>query len=279
MIIVKFSGALGNQLFQYALYCKLLTLGKEVKADLSLFNKGIENRIFYLREMGIQIQEASKEQIKRYATGEKRDQKFLTRIGYKKKYFKDYPVCTYHPEIFGFEEAYLEGYWQCPKFFQDIQAKIKNEIKLPELLGKNKEIEKNIIQSNSVSLHIRLKDYLLLEDIYGRICTVEYYNKAIKYIKERIESPKFFVFSDDIKMAHNILNDLDAVWVDNNSEKNAYDDLHLMSLCKHNIIANSSFSWWAAWLNSNENVIVVSPSQWINTQEECDVWCEGWIKL
>ena len=279
MIIIKFSGALGNQLFQYALYYKLSFLKKEVKADLSLFNKGTESRIFYLKEIGIQLQEASEKEIKNYATGEKLSQKFLTRIGYKKAYFRDNPVYTYHPEVFELDNAYLDGYWQCPKFFQDIRTEIKNSIRFPKLLGKNKEIETDIFHSNSVSLHIRLKDYLLLSDVYGEICTLEYYNKAIGYIKEKIEKPKFFVFSDDIKMAQRILENIEAVWVDNNSENNAYDDLHLMSLCKHNIIANSSFSWWAAWLNSNENSVTIAPKQWLNSQKLCDIWCEGWVKL
>ena len=138
-----------------------------------------------------------------------------------------------------------------------------------------------IHQTHSVSIHVRRGDYLseTNQKIYGRICTLDYYKKAIRYFEEKYEDVTFFVFSNDLEWAKENLEMKKSCFVDCNTEETAIYDMYLMSECRDNIIANSSFSWWGAWMNSHEEKEVIAPSKWLNTVEVRDIWCEGWKKL
>jgi hypothetical protein len=184
------------------------------------------------------------------------------------------------------KDCFLAGYWQSFRYFKTIETLIKEEFKFPmELDSVNIEWATKIKNENSVCIHIRRTDFVKNKnhDIHGA-CSIEYYKNALEYISDKVKSPYFFIFSDDIEWARTNL-DLQrpCEFISGNIGKHSYIDMLLMSLCKNNIIANSSFSWWGAWLNSNEDKIVIAPKQWfadesMNRQTN-DLIPETWIRL
>lgn len=165
--------------------------------------------------------------------------------------------CTYSDDL------YFAGYWQNSKYVDEVEEQVRKAFFFPDVSDdKNKEIIKYIKENESVSLHVRCGDYINNASL-GGICNQDYYSKAISVIKDKVDNCKFIVFSDDVEWVKNNL-DLpsDSTYVDWNKGKDSYIDMQLMSYCKHNIIANSSFSWWGAWLNSNPNKTVVMPKKW-----------------
>jgi len=175
-----------------------------------------------------------------------------------------------------------DGFWQSQLYFESIKADVRAAFLFDEskLNSSTKQLSIDIVNSNSISIHIRRGDYLQHADIFGGICTVEYYTKAIEYVLDRIDNCSFFVFSDDIDWVKLNFSHLgDFKYVDCNSGMDSWQDMYLMSKCKHNIIANSTFSWWGAWLNENPHKIVVAPAKWMNTRD-CDIILpETWIKV
>jgi hypothetical protein len=140
---------------------------------------------------------------------------------------------------------------------------------------------KNINTTTSVSIHIRRGDYLSSKfvDGFSNICTIDYYNRSIDKIKSNLDLPVFFVFSDDQEWVKQNIIIKNAFYLNHNIGKNSWQDMYLMSKCKHNIIANSSFSWWGAWLNSNNQKIVIAPKKWWNDFKQDDVVPETWVRL
>ena len=134
-------------------------------------------------------------------------------------------------------------------------------------------------KNNSVSVHVRLGDYRHTEELYGNICTASYYRQAIQYIAMRIENPIFYVFSDEPEQAAGMLKDYQCYVIAENRGEDSYKDMYLMSRCRHHIIANSTFSWWGAWLDNRMDKIVVSPSKWNHLCKSQDICCEGWAVL
>jgi hypothetical protein len=161
---------------------------------------------------------------------------------------------------------YLDGYWQSEKYFSDIKnVLIKDFSPKNQLTGLNEKIAKQIAQCNAISLHIRRGDYVTSVPTYNDLFASKYYQRAIEFITNSVHLPVFFIFSDDIPwVKQNMAISYPCVFVDHNHYQDCYIDLLLMSICKHHIIANSSFSWWGAWLNTNERKIVVAPSKWFN---------------
>ena len=177
---------------------------------------------------------------------------------------------------------YYIGYWQSEKFFKDISDEIRKDFSFPKFTSeKNLEILKLIKSYNSVSIHIRRGDYLQNRGFNG-LAPLEYYQKAIEYIKNKIENPHFFIFSNDIEWCRKNLSIENSYYIDWNRGEESYRDMQLMSLCKHNIIPNSTFSWWGAWLNKNPNKIVIAPEKWFNDCVNIDysnIVPETWIKI
>lgn len=180
----------------------------------------------------------------------------------------------------------LCGYWQGEKYFFDYKDEIRNDFRLARPLDKkNLKFLNDIDKCNSVSIHIRRGDYVSdpkTIKIHGS-CTLEYYKKAIEKIKKEVKRPVFFVFSDDPKWVRANFKFGSIRYIDWNKGINSYKDMELMSHCKHNIIANSSFSWWGAWLNNNPHKIVIAPKKWFNEielqKEMKDLIPKKWIKL
>lgn len=286
MVIVKVMGGLGNQMFQSALYRSLETEGREVCMDLSHIRKYGNNHNGYELEriFGLKYQEAPETEMKRLADLQ------LTYWGRLKRKIGGIRKTThyleqnyaYKPQILQNENIYLEGYWQTEKYFIKIRETILKDFTFPEIEDeKNKRLMENIQHSNSVGIHIRRGDYLEDNNLesHGRVCDIKYYQKAVEYIKRHVSKPAFYVFSDDMEWVKENLNLENAQFVNWNHKTDSYRDMQLMSICNHQIIANSTFSWWAAWLNENPQKIVVVPSTWINGMDTPDIWCEEWVKI
>jgi hypothetical protein len=181
--------------------------------------------------------------------------------------------------------ACIIGYWQSEKYFTDIRQSLLQDFSFREPLnGRNLEVAGRIANSQSVSLHIRRTHYVPQppsKEIHGT-CPPEYVFSAIHFIRQKVSAPVFFIFSDDMQWCRkNLVMPEETHFIDWNTDKDSFRDMQLMSLCRHNIIANSSFSWWAAWLGTHDNKIVVAPNRWfldtaINIK---DLLPGSWIKL
>lgn len=162
--------------------------------------------------------------------------------------------------------AYLWGFWQTPKYFEGAENAVRNAFKFRHPLeGEAEKVAERIKNVNSVALHVRRGDYLSskYKDLYGGT-NLEYYKKAVEYIGARAKDPEFFIFSDDIAWCReNIKTSFKTNYMtDETAGPKASFHMQLMALCKHNIIANSTFSWWAAWLNANPGKIIIASMHW-----------------
>lgn len=280
MNVVKFQGGLGNQMFQYALYRKFERKGVKVKGDLTWFeaNQAEVTRPFLLGAFKINIDKEDAPKVKGYRNILSKRLSF--NLGIWPMIYKEKASAKYDKEVFGKRNVLLDGYWQSGKYFDDIKDILIEDFEFPkEETDFERNLLKEIQSSSSVSVHIRCGDYLLHDDIYGGICTLEYYEKAIKTVISEVENPKFFVFSDDMERAKDMMEKIgadSAVYVNLPEGTGEIHDMHLMSCCKHNIIANSSFSWWGSYLNVNPNKHIYAPDKWKKTGECTDIFCEDW---
>lgn len=192
----------------------------------------------------------------------------------------------FNPEVLTLTDgAYLNGYFQSEKYFKNIEHIIRNDLRFKkDSLGKEGEIYKQqIAKRNSVGLHVRRGDYLTSP--LHNVCTMKYYTRAITYMQDHVASPHFFIFSDDITWCRENISIPSCSFVTiPSAQNNPIRDLRLMSLCKHNIISNSTFSWWAAWLNNNNGKLVVTPNRWftdehMNNQAVQDTIPAEWIRI
>lgn len=272
MIIVKLSGGLGNQLFQYS-FGRYLSLkhNAELKFDdnLSISKLNFTSRSLGLSKYKLDLKFANKKELNQYKFFKNGILARLERKIIQKNPFLNRNVIVEESfKILNKEElpdnCYFDGYWQSQYYFDTISALIRKDLELNfELSEANKILEYQIINSTSVSLHIRRGDYISINSnkkIYST-CSLEYYQKAISHIKQKFTDVNFFIFSDDINWAKENFTTDNFTIVDINYD-NPHADLYLMSKCKHNIIANSSFSWWGAWLNCFEKKIVITPKEW-----------------
>jgi len=284
MLILKLKGGLGNQIFQYALGRNLsLKNNTDLKLDISWF-KNLKPTKVTAREYGLKYFNIKED----FATEEEiRKIKRFSRIPLLSK-IKNERGRDFDSSVLSLKKnVYLEGYWQSEKYFKDIKNILYKDFSLKDKPTKNfNEFEEKIKNSldNSVSIHIRHGDYSQnpKENKRHTALPIKYYGNAIKYIKTKIQNPVFFVFSDDIKWCKENFKNLENVYfVDKNIPD--YEELILMSKCKNNIIANSSFSWWGAWLNQKANKIVIAPQKWFGNPDikynMDDRIPEEWIKI
>ncbi|HUM50883.1 MAG TPA: alpha-1,2-fucosyltransferase [Chitinophagales bacterium] len=290
MIVVRLMGGLGNQLFQYAAAKQLSILNNaELYFDTSFFStKPIDNiqRKFELDVFNIDYKIATDEMLHHFhGTEFNNTELVLTKLlsfGKFKKYkFSKYGFDEHFLDLKG--NYYLRGFFQSEKYFSTIKNIIRDELMIEDKhLPLDTELVNRIKNSeNSVSIHIRRGDYirnLTSMDAHG-ICSKDYYVKSIKLIREKLgtDDIHFYIFTDDANWVRNEMNwNIDCTLI---SDKKPIEDFYLMSLCKHNIIANSTFSWWAAWLNKNENKSIILPKQWTNIlkTEMIDLVPMNWI--
>ena len=281
MLIVNLKGGMGNQMFQYALYKVLSMRGKRVmldvshiKNDMQLINRSTIFDAYKLDRHYVDFGRVFNKIISRFLMPV-----FKRIVGL----YMEKEEGTLDPELINLKKGYLEGYWQTERYFKEYRTEICKDFSLlQDLSEENKKmLEKIAAEPCAVSLHIRLGDYTtpVNEELFGGICTEEYYKNAVEHIKQKYENAKFFVFSNGEHNITGILPDINYELVNINDENTGWADMYLMSQCDHNIIANSSFSWWGAWLNQNENKTVIAPQKWINGQNMTDICPDEWVRI
>ncbi len=289
MIIVQIAGGLGNQMQQYAMARKLIKLGKEVRLDLSWFNK--ENQKGLLAPRAFELAyftnlpylECTEADRARFINDSKM-QKIIGKImPSMAKVFHETKM--YHPEIFDFDDKYLQGFFLCQKYYDDIIPELQQLFRFPnhiytEQQIKNADIITEMEERPSVSVHIRRGDYLDPQnaELFGNIATDEYYEAAMKYFIDKNSDTHFYIFTNDSSFARQKYYDTDRYTiVDWNTGKYSLLDIELMSHCWGNICANSTFSFWGARLNSREDHIAVRTFKMRNNQEvTADIMHEYW---
>lgn len=302
MIIIKLWGGLGNQMFQYALARNLAEKRfASLKLDVSDFAPGMDRR-YNLQCFNIQEHIASQAETENFLKEEQTKsetnkfqllRKLGNRITGGRFAFHSEVVVEKYEDCGVFNSAilqkkgslYLMGCWQTEKYFKEIRNVLLKEftIKYPQE-EKNKMFGADIQNCNSVSIHVRRGDYISDPVTYEKhgVCSLDYYSRCVDHISRLVSNPHFFVFSDDptwvrenIKLSHPV------TYVNHNDDLRNYEDMVLMSKCKHNIIANSSFSWWGAWLNRNPDKIVCAPQRWVNDMliNTSDLVPSDWVKF
>ena len=285
MIITKILGGLGNQMFQYAAGRCLAHLNNtQLKLDVTGFTD-YKLRNFDLHALHVNCQPASGEEIRNLLPShnfEKALQYLFPkkrRTYYREKYFH------FDDNILKFgKDVYLKGYFQSEKYFLPIKETLQKEFTFKdEIIRKVKDFTDKTRSATSVSVHIRRGDMENDPVTTGHhgIMPLSYYKKGIEIIRSKIANPQFYFFSDDINWVKENFNDLKPTFVSGEISQTHFEDLYLMSQCHHNIIANSSFSWWGAWLNKNPDKIVIAPKIWFikGPKDTQDLLPEKWIKI
>jgi hypothetical protein len=293
MIIIKLQGGLGNQMFQYAFATILAKLNNsKVIIDISFFESiektpGFTPRKFELDIFKNKYIVASNSEIIPFLN--------LSKINKaKKKLGLNYPKIYKEPSFFFQSDAlsikppvYLQGYFQSNKYFINNEDLIRGIFTFPEysLDTTNIKLLSEFKNLNTIAVHIRRGDYVedkLTQEFHGN-CSLNYYLDAIELMASKNKEFTLVFFSDDSNWLKEQFADLpySKIFVDNNKNENSWKDMLLMSSCKHNIIANSSFSWWGAWLNNNLQKIVIAPKNWFNTNnsDTNNLLPNEWIKL
>lgn len=285
-VIVKLNGGLGNQMFQWALARMIqVTTDMDVYLDMSYFDKR------YARPYQLDIFKINPNFVEDVWT------KIKLYIIWKFRIFlrweKVFGYTVFSEKQFNFDrnvqrvkpDTFIEGFFQSEMYFKCIEGVLREDFKFEKLPDENNRKVLSMINSGiSVSLHIRRGDYVekkRYKDSYAE-CSLDYYMRAIKYFEKRFPDFTVFVFSDDMDwVKKNLKLPCKCVYVSHNKGEKSYEDLRLMSSCTHNIIANSTFSWWGAWLNPNNGKIVIAPKKWFNDDNivQTDIIPEGWIQI
>ncbi|MBN2395567.1 MAG: alpha-1,2-fucosyltransferase [Candidatus Atribacteria bacterium] len=286
MKIIKIFGGLGNQMFQFAFSLKLNQLGFKICHDDSWFSH-------YYAHTNIKIDTVFNLTFNRPSTFVSLllniNQNQFFGKGLKKalrllgKYYTDgdnFNFRNFKPD----STIVFDGYWQDLNYIPFEPSLLKEKFEFKETLFSHEDfsLRTQIENTCSVSLHVRRNDYLSKTNasIFGNICTADYYNNSIHKIQEFLHSPVFYIFSDDIQWCRkNFCFLKQCHFVDQNIAGNNFKDMWLMKHCKHNIIANSSFSWWGAFLNQNEEKIVIAPKKWKNINDRNNIIPSAWIRI
>jgi hypothetical protein len=291
MIIVKLLGGLGNQMFQYAAGRALAEkYGLKLYLDMSYFREkhGMTPRPFELDKLHCDIHIANRREIGRLTNRGKFRRAADRVLGYQRVNLKENQA---NPEVprDGKMTIYLDGYWQSENYFKSIEQKIRSEYIFRARVNAETERLAGEIRGNSqsVSVHIRRGDYLASEAManFLGVCSIEYYEKALQHISGKIGQIFCYVFSDDLDWVNeNIIKGRDNMQaVSHNRNADSWQDMYLMSLCRHHVIANSSFSWWGAWLDPHPDKIVITPDTWFKAsdlfEQTKDIIPNGWIRI
>ena len=311
MIIIRLMGGLGNQLQQYALYQKFISLGKEVYLDTSWFDLSKQDSYSAPRKLELSLfdkadfQKASSAQIA-YLLGPDgitvssiKDKvarisgKVAQKIQLKPNYYF-VESAQYHPEIFQMENAYLEGYWAAQKYYDDVMPIVREKLSFNQINDENRIAAAQIVQmackpAHTCSVHVRRGDYLDPENaaLFGGIATEDYYDSAFSLVRDNYPDTEFYIFSDDQEYVRGKYGaDEHCHFIDINHGDNSRFDIYLMSQCNSHICANSTFSFWGARLDTKETTgntssLKIRPtihknSQTYNPEEMKNIWA-GWI--
>lgn len=299
MKIVNICGGLGNQMFQYAFAMSLKARfpDEEVLVDTQHYHT-----VFLKYYKGINLQHNGYEIDTLFPNAPLKEANWrqLMKLSYyipncvlsriarrylpiRKTEYVAPRTCSYQylPEVYTLRDCYYEGYWQCAKYFENIKEKLRCVFHHPTPNAYNKEMIERIETTQSVGVHVRRGDYLNTSGFKG-ICDVEYYKKSLDLILSDGLQHTFFIFSNDLEWSQQHFSDMlkghDLVFVTNNKGKDSCWDMFLMTYCKDLIIANSSFSWWGAFLNKNVDR-VLAPEPWIYRKGVIDVYANSWIRI
>ena len=292
MNIIRMTGGLGNQMFQYALYLKLKEMGREVKFDDVTEYAGRENaRPIMLWCFGIDYERATGKELNTITDGFMRPVDRIRRklFGRKSLEYQE-NGCNFDPVVLQKEPAYLTGYFQSEKYFADMKDKVRNAFTFTDRVYKILKqdgfgpVLDQIESCESVSVHFRRGDYVSGSAIYGGNCTDAYYRKTIEEIRKIHPDATFFLFSNDAPYVKEWVQrfypgDPAFFVIEGSGEEKGYLDLLLMSRCRHQIVANSSFSWWGAYLDVFPEKMVFAPARWFNNQDCQDIYTENMIRI
>ena len=279
MIIINLTGQLGNQMFQYALGRQMQQLGRDVYYYTGYYKHHPNHDLALPRVFDIQLPLATEKQVLAFREDLHRPIDRLRRkiFGRHEHVFSEIGTGTlaFKPEVFSIRKGLIDGYWQSEKYFESVKTIIKQTYSFRNISKRNEEFAQELREGTSVSIHVRRGDYLGGFPVMDETS----YLPAICFFTERYNDVRFYVFSNDIPWCKNHLLADRISFVDWNTGLQSPYDLWLMTQCKHSIIANSSFSWWGAWLNNNPGRKVIAPKLWFNHADTPDVYCRDWIVL
>lgn len=285
MILTRVVGGLGNQMFQYASGLGLARkLGTEVVVDNDYYRNipGIDTpRIYGLGHFNFQVPQVQGIMLRLLTDGTFIPGKFFRRL--TKRYFLRYvePSLKYDPKMLEQKDkTYIVGNWQNEKYFLHIAEEIRQKFQvITPANDYNRQILQQMQGKTVIGVHIRRGDYVKLQEIHG-LAGPEYYEKSLAYMADKSPGAMYIVFSDDPEWCkQNIKPAGETIYSENDSDHN-YEDLRLMYSCSHFITANSSFSWWGAWLISNPSKIVIAPQTWfVGEGMETEIVPDRWIRL
>ena len=289
MIVMRLKGGLGNQLFQYALG-RYLSYSKNTALELDTASYHVDRLRVYRLDC-FEIAASASDRLPFFSTEGRA--RHLNRIIQAVKGIFSRPFQIIRERHFSFDasvfdcsdQAYLDGFWQSEQYFAPIADVIRHDLRLKNPLPSAlQELAGQIQATNAVAVHVRRGDYVSnpTTTAYHGVCSAQWYGDAAKLMMQKVDKPTFFVFSDDYEwVRENIRLDAPTVFIPPSPDGQECNDMHVMSLCQHNIIANSSFSWWGAWLNANPNKIVIAPKQWFaaGNHNTKDLIPHSWIRL
>jgi hypothetical protein len=287
MIITKINGGLGNQMFQYATGRALALRRNTILKVDPTSHQGDTPRTFELPHFCITAEIATPEEVTtlKTLTGSSLFQRIKRHLPLKKTHVFEKHF-QFDPGILELgDNTYLEGFWQSEKYFLDAADTIRQELVLKEKPDTtNAATLQEIAATPAVALHIRRGDYVSNPETnkHHGTCSLDYYQAGVEHIASQVTTPHFFIFSDDPQWAKDNLNlKYPTTLIDHNDAAHGYEDMRLMSACQHFIIANSTFSWWGAWLAANPGKIVVAPKQWFATTDvdTRDLVPTNWVRL
>lgn len=260
-IKLKLTGGLGNQMFQFAAgYSIAKKKNIDLNFDLSWYNRRNIHNGFELKNV-FDIFHRVNFLNKPFSL-----KLFLSKIDFTYKIY-DEPHFHYDPKIVNIpNHCFLRGYWQSEMYFSEYAQEIKKIFRFDKNFDdENTKIANDITNNKSVSLHVRRGDFLLKKNHNHQVDLTKFYLESIDKVLKNIDKPKFFIFTDDpYWVSQNFLINYNFKVVNINKNNNSFFDMKLMSLCKINILANSSFSWWGAWLNDNRDKVIFAPKKWFN---------------
>lgn len=271
MIIVQVCGGLGNQLFQYAYARALEKRGNIVRLASVFYTKYRTARTYSLDNFKIQLKRAY---LAERLLSPIADNDLAFKI--RNQYIREELSTQYMPELLDIRgNCYIIGVFQDERYFKNLESELRNEIYPKRKIIISKRLREILDQDNTVSVHVRRGDYKQLNNILDR----EYYSQAVKYVKTRITDPCFLVFSDDMEWVKKHLSlDGNVIFVNEDRKLADFEELMVMSRCRHHIIANSTFSWWGAWLNQDPDKMVIGPEHW-SRNSRINIMPENWVRV
>lgn len=278
-------------MFEYAFYKKLQIMGRNVRTDISWFDGPDADQVFYLLDAfpNIDLNMNGIIEEKKRMNDVIRNRKFLRKAFQYIFRISRWIVMDGHGQIYRpiylyLKDRYFDGFWQSEKYWKKEKKEIINCFAFRDIENRRLRQLESICESpNSVSVHIRRGDYLdpKRNGLFTNICTDKYYQTAIQYIKQRMPDACFVIFTNDIEWVKENWHLDNSHYAADYLDEDLPDwiDMKLMSLCKNNIIANSTFSWWGAYLNQNPSKLVIAPNKWLNGVRTPDICPKEWIRL